>query len=216
ASASAPGFSRNQQRRWWTVATGAEGSVLQAADALAVIAAVLLDPSQAAIAVGRLVGGELIGAGLLARLVQILLAGVFRRDRRREYRGRILLTAFVTAEVDPFAALELARDFGLQVFHRTGGDRQRGLRRRSTDRGARRCRRRLHRRWARLGIGGWRRDGAWRRRGRRLCLRDDEGRRKAGRYRRNQLRKNHQCRPGTMLKSSHGSNPVQRPEPIIP
>src|SRR5689334_13050104 len=99
---------------------GKPRSTLQAVDAFRVIAAVLLDPLQAAIAVCRLVGGELVGAGLPARLVEILLSGIFRRDRRGEYRGGFFLSADVAAEIDIGAALQFARDLGFQESHVTG------------------------------------------------------------------------------------------------
>src|SRR5436190_3307062 len=59
---------------------------LQLLGAFAVIAAALLDPLQAAIAVGGLVGVVLIDAGMHARLAGGLL-GVFRIHRRRIDRG---------------------------------------------------------------------------------------------------------------------------------
>src|ERR1700728_1241611 len=96
-------------------------------DALGVVAAVLFDPDKAAIGIGRLVGRELIGAGLGAGLVEILLALVFRRDRRRENGRGLALAALVAAEVDPFAALQLAGDFCFQIFHPTRRRRQRRL-----------------------------------------------------------------------------------------
>src|SRR5580700_192341 len=84
------------------------GLALQADDALGIIAAVLFDPHQAAIGFGRLVGRELIGAGLGAGLVEIFLVLVFRRNRRREDSRGLMLSALVAAEVDPFAPLQLA------------------------------------------------------------------------------------------------------------
>src|ERR1700684_3541902 len=94
-------------------------SPLQADDALGVIAAVLFNPDKAAIGVGRLVGRELIGAGFGAGLVEIFLALVFRRDRRREHGRGLALAALVAAEVDPFTAIELAGDLYFQIFHPT-------------------------------------------------------------------------------------------------
>src|SRR4029077_10859619 len=58
---------------------------LQSLVAFAVIAAALLDPLHAAIAIGRLVGVVLVDAGMHARLAGGFLR-VFRIDRRREYR----------------------------------------------------------------------------------------------------------------------------------
>src|SRR6185437_16656120 len=58
---------------------------LQVLVALGVVAAALLDPLHAAIAVGRLVGVVLVDAGVHASLAGGLL-GVFRIDRIGEYR----------------------------------------------------------------------------------------------------------------------------------
>src|SRR3984885_10696776 len=91
-------------------------SPLQADDALGVIAAVLFDPHQAAVGIGRLVGRELIGAGFGAGLVEIFFVLVFRQNRRREYGRGLTLAALVAAEVDPFTAIELAGDFYFQIF----------------------------------------------------------------------------------------------------
>ena len=89
-------------------------------DALGVIAAVLFDPDKAAIGIGRLVGRELVGAGFGARLVEIFFVGVFRRNRRREDSAHFVPAAFVAAEIDPLATLQLAGDFCFQISHRAG------------------------------------------------------------------------------------------------
>src|SRR5262245_10803129 len=69
-----------------TSAYGAIGSALQPLVALAVVAAALLDPLQAAVTVIGLVGIVLIEAGVQPRLAGAL-AGVFGRDSRRERRA---------------------------------------------------------------------------------------------------------------------------------
>src|SRR5262249_40413390 len=61
------------------------GRALQLLGAFAVIAAALLDPFQATIAIGRLVGVVLVDAGVHACLAFALL-GIFRIDRGRIYR----------------------------------------------------------------------------------------------------------------------------------
>src|SRR6202011_2031140 len=61
-------------------------SALELLVAFAVIAAALLDPFQAAIGVGGLVGVVLIDAGVHPRLAGGLL-GIFRIHGRREHRG---------------------------------------------------------------------------------------------------------------------------------
>src|SRR3981081_4452582 len=61
------------------------GRALQLLGALAVIAAALLDPLQAAIAVAGLVGVVLVDAGVHPRLAFAFL-GIFRIDRGREDR----------------------------------------------------------------------------------------------------------------------------------
>src|SRR5258705_9995016 len=62
-----------------------QASALQLLGALAVIAAALLDPLQAAIGVGSLVGVVLIDAGVHPRLAGAFL-GIFRIDGGREHR----------------------------------------------------------------------------------------------------------------------------------
>src|ERR1700748_2998262 len=62
------------------------GCALQALVAFGVVAAALLDPLHAAIAVAGLVGIVLIDAGVHARLAGALL-GIFRVDRVREDRA---------------------------------------------------------------------------------------------------------------------------------
>ena len=47
------------------------GLSLEADNALGIVTAVLFDPDEAAIAVGRLVGGELVGTSFSAGLVEI-------------------------------------------------------------------------------------------------------------------------------------------------
>jgi hypothetical protein len=91
------------------------GSALQAADALAVVAAAFLDPFHAIIGIRRLVGAELIRASQRPRLVRIF-SRVFWRNRRRKHRVRGDWSALLLAKLLPLAALQFAGKLGGQIF----------------------------------------------------------------------------------------------------
>src|ERR1700710_2676435 len=90
-----------------TAAFNEMSSALQADNALAVVAAALFNPFQAAVGIRslvRLVYIELIRAGKRHRLVR-LFACVFRRNRRRKHRRRLACSALLLAKLFPLAAL---------------------------------------------------------------------------------------------------------------